>query len=80
MCGIFFILFRSWAICKILKRPGFYTLAFYTFINNSRSEQNKENPTYAFVDITNYEKCAKFQQKILKSMAVGAHQSVKFFR
>ena len=28
------------------------TLVFYTFINNSRSKQNKENPTYPFVDIT----------------------------
>ena len=37
---------------KIKKRPGFYTLVFYTFINNSRSKQNKKNPTQAFVDIT----------------------------
>ena len=40
VCGIFFISFRSWVICKNLKRPGFYTLVFYTFINNSRSKQN----------------------------------------
>ena len=52
VCGIFFILFRSWVICKNQKRPGFYTLAFYTFINNSRSKQNKKNPTHPFVDIT----------------------------
>ena len=25
---------------------------FYIFINNSRSKQNKKNPTQAFVDIT----------------------------
>ena len=37
---------------KIKKRPGFYTLVFYTLINNSRSKQNKNNPTQAFVDIT----------------------------
>ena len=43
-CGIFFILFRSWVICKNLKRPGFYKLVFYTFINNSRSKQNKKIP------------------------------------
>ena len=29
--GIFFILFRSWVICKKLKTPGFYTL-FSTFL------------------------------------------------
>ena len=52
MCGVFFILFRSWVICKSLKEPGFYTLVFYTFINNSRSKQNKKNPKHAFVDIT----------------------------
>ena len=28
------------------------TLVFYTFINNSRSKQNKENPAHPFVDIT----------------------------
>ena len=44
VCGIFFISFRSWVICKNLKRPGFYTLVFYTFINNSRSKQNKKIP------------------------------------
>ena len=44
--------FRSWVICKNLKRPVFDTLVFYTFINNSRSKKNKKNPTPAFVDIT----------------------------
>ena len=50
--GIFVILFRSWVICKNKKRPGFYTLLFYSFINNSRSKQNEKNPTHPFVDIT----------------------------
>ena len=39
-------------VCFNLKRPGFYTLVFYTFINNSRSKQHKKNPTHPFVDIT----------------------------
>ena len=52
VCGIFFISLRSWVICKNLKRPGFYTLVFYTFINNSRSKRNKKNRTHPFVDIT----------------------------
>ena len=52
VCRIFFILCRSWVIYKSLKRPGFYTLVFYTFTNNSRSKQNFKNPTHAFVDIT----------------------------
>ena len=78
--GIFFILFRSWVICKNLKRPGFYTLVFYTFINNSRSKQNKKNPEQAFVDIVKQETCAKFKQKLLNFEAVGARQSFQFFR
>ena len=51
VCGIFFILFRSWVICKKIKRPAFYTLVFYVFINNSRSKQNKKNPRQIFVDV-----------------------------
>ena len=27
-----------------IKKPGFYTLAFYIFINNSRSKQNNKDP------------------------------------
>ena len=80
VCGIFFVSFRSWVICKNFKRPGFYTLVFYTFINNSRSKQNKKIPTHAFVDITKQKTCAKFQQKILTSMVVGARQNFQFFR
>ena len=41
----FFISFRSWVICKNLKRPGFYTLVFYTFINNSVLNKIKQSHT-----------------------------------
>ena len=57
-----------------------YTLIFRTFINNSRSKQNKRNPTHPFVDITKKKTRAKFQQKILKSMVFKARQSFQFFR
>ena len=62
--------------------PGFYTLleTETSFINNSRSKQSKKNPTHAFVDIHKTETYAKFQQKILNSTVVGAHQSFQFFR
>ena len=53
---------------------------FYIFINNSRSRQNKKNSKHPFVDIIKYKTCAKFHQKILKSMVVGARQSFRFFR
>ena len=53
--GIFFILFRSRVINKNVKRPGFYALGFYIFINDSRSkqqqQQNKISDTHSFVDI-----------------------------
>ena len=47
------------------------------FINNSRSKQNK-NPEQPFADIGKEETCAKFQQKILSSLVVGARQSFQF--
>ena len=51
VCGIFLILLRSSVICEKLKRPGFYTLVYYIFVNNSRSTQNEKNPAHSFVDI-----------------------------
>ena len=51
VCGIFLFYLDLELFAKIKKRPGFYTLVFYTFINNSRSKQNKKNPTHPFVDI-----------------------------
>ena len=65
---------------KIKKNPSFYTFTKTRFINNSRSKQNKKNPKHPFVDIGKTETCAKFQQKILNSMVVGACQSFPFFR
>ena len=40
----FTLLFLSYL--QKLKWRGFYTLIFYTFINNSRSKQNTQNPTH----------------------------------
>ena len=37
-------------------------------------------PFCPFVDIVKQETCAKFQQKILNFVAVGARQSFQFFR
>ena len=47
---LLFFLFTSGVIKKNVKRPGFYALTFYIFINNSRSKQNK-NPRQIFVDV-----------------------------
>ena len=80
MFRIFYILFRTWVICQNQKRPGFYTLTETRFINNSRSKQNKKNPEYHFVGIGKTETCAKFQQKTLNAVVVGARQRFQFFR
>ena len=42
------------------------------FANNSICKQNIKNPEHPFVDLGKKEMCAKFQQKILNSMVVGA--------
>ena len=39
-----------------------------------------KNLTHPFVDITKEKTCAKFQQKILNSMVVGARQNFELFR
>ena len=49
-CAGFFLFCLDLYLQK-LKRPGFYTLICYFFINNSRSKQNKKNPAQMFVDI-----------------------------
>ena len=61
-------------------KTWFLLIRFCTFINNSKSKQNKENATHSFVDITKQRTCVKFQQKILKSIVVGARQCFQFFR
>ena len=59
--GIFLFYLDLELFSKIKKIPGFYPLVFCTFVNNSRSKQNKKNPTQSFIDITKYKTCAKFQ-------------------
>ena len=54
------------------------TRSFLFFANNSRSKQNKKNPEYAHIG--KKKKCAKFQQKKLNSVVLGARQSFQFLR
>ena len=61
--GIFFISFRSWITFQNLKIPGFYTLVFYTFINNSRSKQNKKDPTHTLVELLSRKRVQNFRKK-----------------
>ena len=75
--GYFLFSLKLELFAKIKKTLGFFTLTETRLINNSRSEQNKKNPTHLFEDIRKTETCTKFQQKILNSTVVGAQT---FFR
>ena len=57
--GIFLFYLDLELFAKI-KKELVSTHLFFTLINNSRSKQNRKNPTHPFVDITNYKTCAKF--------------------
>ena len=59
-----------------MQKPGLFLI----LADNSSFKQNEKNPTHPFVDIGKYGTCAKFQQKLLKSLVVGARQSFQFFR
>ena len=48
VCGVFFILFRSWGINKSVKNKCVETKSFSIFANNLRSKWNKKNPTPHF--------------------------------
>ena len=67
-------------INKNIKNKCVETRSFLIFGNNARSKQNKKNTEHSFVDIGKWETCAKFQQKILNPMVVGARPSFQFFK
>ena len=52
----------------------------FSLINNLRSKQTKKSPERALVEIVKLETYTKFQQKIFKSVVLGARQCFKFFR
>ena len=81
-CAVFIYLFTYLlSYLQKIKKTIFSThLVFTLFLKNSKSKQNKKNPTHHFADITKRKTCAKFQRKILNSMVVGAPQIFQFFR
>ena len=79
MFTIFYILIILSYLQKS-KRPGFHILVSYILlITQDLIKKNKQTEN-TFVDIVKYETCAKFQQKILNPMAVGARHSFRFYR
>ena len=69
MSGIFFLDLELFA--KIKKDLVSTHLSFTLLLITQDLNKIKKNSTYAFVDIIKYKTCAKFQQKILNSMAAG---------
>ena len=59
-----------------MQKPGLFSFLLITQDLNNK-KKNREHP---FVDIDKQEACAKFQQKTLNSMVVGARQNFQFFR
>ena len=55
-----------------IKKTGFYTLDFYTFINNSRSKQNKKNPNTLLQTLLSRKGVQNFSKN---SEVFGARQS-----
>ena len=71
----FFYFVQTLSYLQKLKKPGFYGLIFYIFINNSRSRQNKKNPEHSFVYIIKQKTC-KISAKNIK--LYGSWSSSKF--
>ena len=46
-----------------IKKPGFYTLILYIFINNLRSKQNKKNPEHPFLTLLSRKRVQDFTKK-----------------
>ena len=75
----FFLFYLDLELFAKIKNTWFLHTCFIHFYYNSRFKQNKENREYDFVDIIKKKTCAKFQQRILNSMVVGARQRFHFF-
>ena len=57
---VFFYFLQILIYLQKSKRPGFYTIPFYVFSNNSRSKQNKKYPEHPSMDIVKLKTCTKF--------------------
>ena len=79
VCGIFFCFIQILRYLKKLKRPDFYTLVLYTFINNSLSKQNRKIPHILLQTLLSGKRVQNFSKKILNSIVVKARQSFQFF-
>ena len=79
VCGIFSVLFRIWVICQN-KKDLVSTHSQKPGLSITQDLNKIKKIPHSFADIGKTKMCAKFQQKMLNSMVVGAHQSFQFFR
>ena len=64
-----------------IKKDLVFTHSFFILLLITQDlHKIEKNPVHRFVDITKKKTCTKFQQKILKSMIVGARQCFQIFR
>ena len=78
--GIFLFCLDLALFAKI-KKDLVSTYSFFTFLLITQDlNNNKKNPEHPFVEIVKWETCAKFHQKILNFLVVGARQSFQFFK
>ena len=75
-----FILFKPCVIDKTGFCKGVETRSFFILANNASFKADIKNPEHPSVNIRKWQLNAKFQQKLLNSMVVGARQSLQFFR
>ena len=77
--GIFLFRLDLELFAKI-KKELVSTPSFFTFLLTTQDLNKTKKSRTPFVDIFKQETCAKFQQKILNFVVVGARQSFQFFR
>ena len=85
LCMTFFILFRSWVICKNLRDLISTHLVFIFLLitqkkkkKKKKKKQPKKSPK-PFCENCSYETGDKFQQKVLNYMVIKLHVKVSSF-
>ena len=78
-CESFFLFCIDLELFPKIKNTWFlHNWGFFTFL--LITQNLNKNPGHTFLEISKYKTWAKFQQKILNSVVVGAHQSFGIFR
>ena len=71
-CVGFFLFYLDLELFAKIKKDLVSTHSFFTLLLVTQDLNKIKNIPHPFVGITKWKTCAKFQQKILNSMVVGA--------